>query len=115
MDNIISVAATNNIDYLASFSDYGSNINIAAPGDNIYSSVLNGNYNRMNGTSMATPFVAAVASLARSMRPELSYLDIKNAIINQAEYIETLSGYVAGGKRLNAFQTLQYLYQAQIL
>lgn len=115
LDNIISVAATNNIDYLASFSDYGSNINIAAPGDNIYSSVLNGNYNRMNGTSMATPFVAAVASLARSMRPELSYLDIKNAIINQAEYIETLSGYVAGGKRLNAFQTLQYLYQAQIL
>lgn len=63
---------------------------------------------------MATPFVTAVASLARSMRPELSYIDIKNAIINQAESIAALSGFVAGNKRLNAFQTLQYLYQAQI-
>ena len=44
---------------------------------------------------MATPFVTAVASLARSMRPELSYLDIKSAIINQAEYVSALSGYVA--------------------
>jgi hypothetical protein len=56
---------------------------------------------------MATPFVVAVASLARSMRPDLSYLDIKNAILNQAEYITGLN--VAGGKRLNAYTTLKYL------
>ncbi|MEI6774728.1 MAG: S8 family serine peptidase [bacterium] len=68
----------------------------------------------MDGTSMATPFVVAVASLARSMRPELSYLQIKDAIINQAEFVSALSGFVAGGKRLNVFRTLQYLYQAQI-
>jgi len=58
---------------------------------------------------MATPFVVGVASLARSMRPELSYLDIKNAIINQADTIGALNGYVAGGKRLNAYATLNYL------
>jgi hypothetical protein len=58
---------------------------------------------------MATPFVVAVASLARSMRPNLSYLDIKNAIIDQADVIGTLSGYVAGSKRLNAYTTLKYL------
>jgi len=68
----------------------------------------------MNGTSMATPFVAGAVSLAWSMRPELSYLEIKNAIIDQAEYVATLSGLVKNGKRLNVFQTLQYLYQAQI-
>ena len=58
----------------------------------------------MDGTSMATPFVAAVASLARSMRPDLSYLDIKNAILNNADYITGLN--VAGSKRLNAYTTL---------
>ena len=55
---------------------------------------------------MATPFVAAVASLARSMRPDLSYLQIKSAILDQAEYIPALSGLVKNGKRLNAFSTL---------
>ena len=109
LDNIIAVAATDNTDTKATFSDYWSNINIAAPGVNILSTVLSNNYGRMDGTSMATPFVAAVASLARSMRPELSYLDIKNAIIDQAEYVGLLSGYVAGGKRLNAYTTLYAL------
>lgn len=114
LDNIISVAATNNTDIKATFSDYWTNINIAAPGVGIISTIWINWYEYRNGTSMATPFVTAVASLARSMRPELSYIDIKNAIINQAESIAALSGFVAGNKRLNAFQTLQYLYQAQI-
>ena len=109
LDNIITVAASDNVDQLAWFSDYGSNITIAAPGVNIESTVATGAYAWWNGTSMATPFVAAVASLARSMRPELSYLDIKNAIIDQAKYVSSLSGYVAGGKRLNAYTTLYAL------
>ena len=111
LNNIITVAASTNIDTKATFSDYWSNINIAAPGENIWSTILSNSYGRKDGTSMATPFVAAVASLARSMRPDLSYLDIKNAIINQAESISALSGYVAGGKRLNAYTTLYSLLQ----
>ena len=109
LNNIITVAASTNIDTKSTFSDYWSNINIAAPGTNIESTISTGSYAKRDGTSMATPFVVAVASLARSMRPELSYLDIKNAIINQAESISTLSGYVAGGKRLNAYTTLYNL------
>jgi len=114
LSNIISVAASDSKDALASFSDYGPNIPISAPGVNIASTIGTGGYGYKDGTSMATPFVTAVASLARSMRPELNYLQIKNAIIDHAKYVSALSGYVAGGKRLNAFQTLQYLYQAQI-
>jgi len=114
LNNIITVAASDNKDSKASFSDYGSNINIFAPWVYIASTIHTWNYAYMDGTSMATPFVVAVASLARSMRPELSYLQIKDAIINQAEFVSALSGFVAGGKRLNVFRTLQYLYQAQI-
>lgn len=111
LDNIITVAASNNVDAKASFSDYWSNINIAAPGEYILSTYSGGWYEYAYDawTSMATPFVVAVASLARSMRPNLSYLDIKNAIIDQADVIGTLSGYVAGSKRLNAYTTLKYL------
>ena len=58
---------------------------------------------------MATPFVVGVASLARSMRPDLSYLDIKNAIIDQADSIPGLSIQIVGGKRLNAYATLYAL------
>ena len=108
------MAASDNKDAKANFSDYGSTINISAPGRRIAGTLRTGDYGYMDGTSMATPFVVGVASLARSIRPELTYLDIKNAILTQAEYVVALSGLVSGGKRLNAFQTLQYLYQAQI-
>ena len=104
LDNVVSVAATNNTDHLASFSDYWSTVNIAAPWVNIASTVLSNGYAYMDGTSMATPFVAAVASLARSMRPELDYLSIKNAILHNADYITGLN--VAWSRRLNAYNTL---------
>lgn len=104
LDNIIAVAASTNTDHLASFSDYWSTVNIAAPWLSIASTVLSNAYAYMDGTSMATPFVAAVASLARSIRPELSYLSIKNAILNNADYITGLN--VAWSRRLNAYTTL---------
>ena len=106
MDHIITVAASTNTDTLASFSDYGHTVDIAAPGKFIASTVDTDSYAYMNGTSMATPFVVGVASLARSMRPELSYLDIKHAIIDHAEYVAEFSGVVKNGKRLNAYTTL---------
>ncbi len=109
LDNIISVAASDSNDHIASFSDYGQKVNIAAPWDSIASTYINNGYQYMDGTSMASPMVAGAVSLARSMRPDLGYLDIKNAIINNAEYVSTLSGYVSGGKRLNIYTTLMAL------
>ncbi len=110
LDNIVWVAATDQNDLLASFSDYWSwSIHVWAPGVNIYSTVLSNGYGYLNGTSMAAPHVAGLASLAWSYRPDLSYLDIKNAIIHGGDALASLSGKTVSWKRINAYMTLYTL------
>ncbi len=112
--NIIGVAATDQNDQLASFSDYGvGRIAVAAPGVNIYSTVLNSGYDFADGTSMATPFVVGVASLARSMLPQLSVTQLIQALTMTWDVIPGLMSKVAGGHRLNAYMTLQYIRALQ--
>jgi thermitase len=62
-NKVIAVAATDQIDNLPSWSNYGNWVDIAAPGNGIYSTKKNGSYGYMTGTSMATPFVSGLASL----------------------------------------------------
>jgi hypothetical protein len=67
-DEVISVAATDEYDNPAQFSNWGDWIELAAPGVNIYSTV-SGGYTSMSGTSMACPHVAGVAALVWSQYP----------------------------------------------
>lgn len=62
LSNIISVAATNSQGDLVSFSNYGSGIDIAAPGKLIYSTLPNKKYGFMSGTSQATAYVSGLAA-----------------------------------------------------
>ncbi|NOZ22190.1 MAG: S8 family serine peptidase [Planctomycetes bacterium] len=110
LDCIISVAATDSSDRLASFSCYGANsVDLAAPGVNIYSTVPGGSYDSYDGTSMATPHVTGVAALAWSAAPDATAAQIRDAILAGVDRVSALNGKVATGGRLNARGTLDNL------
>ncbi len=111
LPNIISVAATDNRDQPAYFTNYGANsVDLAAPGVSIYSTYPGGMYATMSGTSMATPFVSGVAALALSISPpDVSYQTIRDAIFNGGNLLPSMAGKLVTGRRLDAFGTLMQL------
>lgn len=73
---VFAVAATNNKKEKASFSNYGDYIDVAAPGDSIASTYPGSQYAALSGTSMASPHVAALAGLIRSVNPDLTNKEV---------------------------------------
>jgi subtilisin family serine protease len=65
----------------AAFSNYGSNVDVFAPGEDIMSTVPGGGYEKESGTSMASPVVAGVAALIMSYYPTLTAADVKKIIL----------------------------------
>jgi subtilisin family serine protease len=99
--NILCVAATDDFDDLADFSNYGyDSVDLAAPGVDIVSTVP-GTWAFHSGTSMASPHVAGAAALVASHRPALSPIELKNAILNGLDPVPGLLGYVGYAGRLN--------------
>jgi hypothetical protein len=106
--NIITVAATDRNDNLASFSNYGmSSVDVAAPGVAIYSTFPGNRYAWSSGTSMATPYVSGLAAMIKAVRPDLSNTEVKQVIMNSVDRRASLSGSVASGGRINAQKALQ--------
>lgn len=101
--NVVSVAATDNDDNIASFSNYGvTNVDLAAPGVNIYSTVLGTGYAwYQNGTSMATPHVSGAAALILAACPTLTTAQLKSSLLSSVDAVPALATRVATGGRLN--------------
>ena len=109
--NVISVAATDNQDRKASFSNFGSWIDLSAPGVNIRSTLAGSNtaYGNQSGTSMACPLVAGLAGLLLSYNPSLTPAAVLSCLQSGAVNINSINPNFVnqlGAGRIDARNTL---------
>ncbi|QDV04833.1 Thermophilic serine proteinase precursor [Planctomycetes bacterium Poly30] len=103
------VASTQAGDVVSSFSNYGTGVDLAAPGGNVLSTILNNNYGTKSGTSMAAPNAAGVAALIWSQNPTWTRDQVAAQITYTAENIDAINPSYAGllgGGRVNPFRAL---------
>ncbi len=123
-DNVITVGALApdyGSDMVSGFSNYGKvNVDVFAPGTDIYSTMPNNEYDLNSGTSMAAPNVAGVAALIRSQFPSLNAAQVKKVLMDSGLPIKakvtvgpagststtTLSEISKSGRIVNAYNAL---------
>lgn len=81
---LLAVAASTTGDTLTTYSNFGSWVQVSAPGDSIISAIPGNEYGVWNGTSMATPLVAGQAALLRSTHPDWDAAAVTNQILSTA-------------------------------
>ncbi len=107
---VISVAATTNTDTLAGFSNYGAEtVELAAPGVNLLMARAGGGYTIASGTSFASPMVAGAVALLKTLKPNASAVEIREALVNSVDPLPSLVGKVRSGGRLNIERALQII------
>jgi subtilisin family serine protease len=103
LTNLISVAATDNRDNRASFSNYGAvSVDLGAPGVNVASTYSASGYAYLSGTSMATPHVTGVVALVEALNPSWTYQQVITRILSTVRPAASMSGVTATGGILNA-------------
>ncbi|MCY4566801.1 MAG: S8 family serine peptidase, partial [Candidatus Poribacteria bacterium] len=85
LKSVISVAGLGQENQLYDGSNFGATINIAAPGEEILSTALNGEYRKRSGTSMAAAHVSGVAALVLSANPHATNIEIQEKLITTAK------------------------------
>ena len=113
-NNVISVAASDRNDNLTSFSNFGSvNVDLAAPGAGILSTVVMGtpnapraSYESWSGTSMAAPIVTGAIATILDQSPDLTVAELRSALLRSVDPISNLTNRVASGGRLNVSRFL---------
>ncbi|MBX3358035.1 MAG: S8 family serine peptidase [Phycisphaeraceae bacterium] len=105
---IISVAATDNIDGLADFSNYGlTTVDVGAPGVRVLTTAINGGYQFIDGTSFSAPYTAGVIALMKSVSPFADKTRLRNALYASVDQISSLAGKTVTGGRINANEAVR--------
>jgi len=105
-ENVIAVGASNEHDRIAGFSNFGKDIDIYAPGSEIYTATLNNLYITVEGTSASAAFVSGVAALIISHFKDIDNANVKSIITSNSDFLGE-SDNVLSGKRLNAEKCLK--------
>ncbi|MNY12266.1 Minor extracellular protease Epr precursor [compost metagenome] len=85
----ISATSKRGTERLASFSNFGKEVFVAAPGEGIFSTYLNGGYKSLSGTSMAAPIVAGAAAVLYAQHPGWGPAEIQAAIAQAVDPLGT--------------------------
>jgi subtilisin family serine protease len=107
---VIAVAALDQQGLKASFSNFGGNVDVCAPGVNIFSSLPDDTHGFLDGTSMAAPHVTGLAALVWSAAPGLTGAQVRRIIEDTCDDVDGLNpGFPGqlGRGRINAFRAVQ--------
>lgn len=116
LPNVISVCNLNADGTIAKTSNYGSkNVDLAAPGSDIVSTLVNNEYGKMTGTSMSAPMVTGAAAMLYSFHTNMTAVDAKKIILGSVKKLPALSGKVKSGGMLNLEAMLKKKYKAPSL
>lgn len=102
----LAVASTDDSDRKSSFSNFGLWVDISAPGSSIYSTLPNGSYGYLSGTSMATPMVCGIAGLLLGVNPQWNGANVASHLLHSVENV--IPGYSGrmGTGRVNAYRAV---------
>ncbi|MDT4896290.1 MAG: hypothetical protein QOH25_1367, partial [Acidobacteriota bacterium] len=110
LPNLISVASIDKADLLASFSNWGAtHVSIGAPGIDILTTKMGGDYQTVSGTSASAPLVTGMAGLIKTLRPWLNADRTREMILRGARRVPSLSDKVASKGIVSAAGTLEAL------
>lgn len=110
-DGVIAVASSDIQDEKSGFSNYGTWVDVTAPGSRIKSTIAaNNTYATFDGTSMATPMVAGLLGLMKSHNPNLTNAQLETCLLDNADDIDGLNpsfqGFLGSG-RINAEKAME--------
>jgi subtilisin family serine protease len=114
-ESVIGVAATDDLDQIAEFSNYGTWVDLSAPGVGILSTVWDNDYDWWDGTSMSCPFVAGAAGLVFSHDQLLTNEQVRSIIVDNTDDIDAINPDYAGligSGRLNIYKALNAIGSA---